>query len=134
MRWLTIVVAALAVTVGMGVAQEPTEVTHTKDTVAQVRQNLEQGKAVLVDVREQEEWDAGHLDVARLVPLSSLRDVPAGSKELAGVPKDKVIYLHCRSGRRVLSAAPVFKEMGYDVRPLPWGYDDLVEEGFESLR
>ena len=132
MKWSAMLVVALAVTFGSVVAQERGDVTHTKDSIPQVRENLEEGKALLLDVREKEEWDAGHLAVAKLVPLSMLRDLPEGTEGVEGLPKDKILYLHCRSGRRVLTAAPVLQALGYDVRPLPWGYDALVDEGFES--
>jgi rhodanese-related sulfurtransferase len=46
------------------------------------------------------------------------------------LPKEKVIYCHCRSGGRCLTAAEILKKLGYDVRPLKPGYRDLVEAGF----
>jgi len=46
---------------------------HTKDSLETVKKNLKEKKAVLLDVREQREWDAGHLQQALLVPLSKLR-------------------------------------------------------------
>ena len=48
------------------------ELTHTKDSLDTVKQNLKDGKAVLVDVREQKEWDEGHLAGAVLLPKSKL--------------------------------------------------------------
>ena len=34
---------------------------HTTDSLAQIKQNVDAKKAVLVDVREPAEWDRGHL-------------------------------------------------------------------------
>ncbi len=84
---------------------------------------------MLLDIREQSEWDAGHLKIAKLVPLSVLRggDV-AGFVD--GLPKDKPIYVHCRSGRRVLACAEMLRDSGLDIRPLSAGFDALVEAGF----
>jgi len=97
-----------------------------------VRAAVAAGKAVIVDVREQREWQQGHLAGARLVPLSALeRGLPA--EQLARVlPKDKVIYCHCAYGGRCLEAADILRPLGYDVRPLASGYDDLVNAGFPA--
>ncbi|MCA8993840.1 MAG: methyltransferase domain-containing protein [Planctomycetaceae bacterium] len=104
---------------------------HTSDSVANVKQLLGDGTAVLIDVREQQEWDAGHLQAAKLVPLSELRQGPEATAKL---PKNQVIYCHCRSGRRVLAAAEILSAQGFDIRPLPLGFDALVAEGFETAK
>jgi len=107
---------------------------HTKDSIKTVKQNLKKKKALLIDVREKKEWDAGHLELAQLVPLSKLQgkiDVKKLAKQL---PKKKIIYCHCRSGGRVLKAAPILKKMGYDIRPLKQGYADLLKAGFKKAK
>lgn len=103
-------------------------VEHTTDPLDQVKSAVDSGKAVLIDVRELGEWDLGHLKSARLIPLSALSK--AGAVVPADLPKDKPIYLHCRSGGRSLMAAEILKPLGYDVRPLKAGYGDLVKSGF----
>jgi rhodanese-related sulfurtransferase len=104
-------------------------VEHTKDTPADVKKALENKSAILIDVREQGEWDEGHLKDARLVPLSKLKkdDVKEVVKDL---PKDKVLYCHCRSGVRSLQAAEILQKLGYSVKPLKPGYKDLLDAGF----
>lgn len=74
-----------------------------------VQQEINENKAILIDVREQEEWDEGHLACARLIPLSQLSesDIP---KDL---PKDKTIYLHCRKGGRAAQACEILKKNLY---------------------
>ncbi|MCI0361273.1 MAG: rhodanese-like domain-containing protein [Planctomycetaceae bacterium] len=111
-------------------AQEP--LTHTKDSLDTVKENVKAGKAVIVDVREQEEWDAGHLKGAVLMPQSKLK-VEAEAAELAKkLDKSKVIYTHCRAGRRALACGEILKKQGFDVRPLKAGFDELVKAGFEK--
>lgn len=103
---------------------------HTKDALETVKKRVAEKKAVLVDVREQSEWDEGHVRGAIFLPLSKLRS-GLDPKELARtLPKDKVIYCHCRSGGRSLRAAEMLKKQGYDVRPLKPGYTDLIDAGF----
>lgn len=104
---------------------------HTKDSLETVQQNLKDEKALLIDVREQKEWDAGHIDGAVLLPLSELRK-SADAKGLAKkLPKDKVLYTHCAAGKRSVIAANILEKLGYDVRPLKPGYKELLEAGFE---
>lgn len=104
------------------------EMIHTSDPLPQVLTAVAAGKAVLLDVREQGEWDAGHLATARLIPLSVLGKDTATLA--AGLPKDKPIYIHCKAGGRCLAAGALLKPLGYDVRPLKAGYDELVKNGF----
>jgi phage shock protein E len=111
-------------------ADEP--LTHTKDTLADVKKKVESGKAVIVDVREQNEWDAGHLKGAILAPQSKLRDESQVTELLKVLPKDKIIYTHCRAGGRALNCGEILKKQGYDVRPLKAGFQDLVSAGFEK--
>jgi rhodanese-related sulfurtransferase/ubiquinone/menaquinone biosynthesis C-methylase UbiE len=107
---------------------------HTRDSLTTVKKNLADKKAVLVDVREKGEWNSGHLQGATLVPLSRLRktakDAEAAKRLTKGLPKKKIIYCHCASGFRVLSAAPLLRKLGFTVRPLAAGYDDLLKAGF----
>ncbi|HEX3132441.1 MAG TPA: rhodanese-like domain-containing protein, partial [Planctomycetota bacterium] len=102
----------LALTITLPLAAE--EMKHTTDTIDQVKTAVSSGTAVLVDVREQDEWDKGHLKVASLLPLSLLKK--EGAEIPATLPKDKPIYLHCKAGGRCLKAAEILKAKGYDVR------------------
>src|SRR5262249_49273865 len=76
---------------------------HTKDSLDTVKKNLKAGKAVLLDVREQEEWDEGHLSASRLVPQSKLKMETSLDELLKTLPKDKIVYTHCHAGRRALA-------------------------------
>ena len=104
---------------------------HTKDTPQDVKKAVADGKAVLLDVREKEEWDAGHLKAAQLLPLSALREGVKADDLARSVPKGKVVYCHCAAGRRSLQAADILKQFGYDVRPLKPGYQALLNAGLE---
>src|SRR5882724_5034051 len=88
-------------------AQEPA--THTKDPLDAVKDNLKSGKALVVDVREQNEWDAGHLKGAILIPQSKLKAESQLAELLKVLPKDKIIYTHCRAGGRALTCGDILK-------------------------
>ena len=63
----------------------------------------------IVDVRNQDEYEQGHIPGATLVPLPSIRELAA--KELP--QKDRQLLVYCRSGRRSKQAAGILVELGY---------------------
>jgi rhodanese-related sulfurtransferase len=102
------------------------------DPLATVQENVATHKAVLVDVREPGEWKEGHVEGAILLPLSSLtKDVDTSTLEHQ-LPKDKIVYTHCVMGVRARKAAKILEKLGYNVRPLNAGYEDLVKAGFQK--
>ena len=109
---------------------------HTADSLETVKVNVANQQAVLVDVREQYEWDVGHIEGAILMPLSQLRR-DGRSESLAQqitsrLGKERIVYLYCAVGGRVLLANGLFKKLGYDARPLKAGYEDLLKVGFDK--
>ncbi len=107
---------------------------HTKDSLETVKQRIEDDKAVLVDVRELKEWEAGHIEEALFAPLTKLADskeAPAVKKKL---PKNKILYFHCKSGGRCRIAADLLKDDGFDIRPLKAGYEQLLKAGFKKAK
>ena len=127
------VLVVIALLVAFGTATRSARAEHTKDSLDTVKKALEEKKAVIVDVRELDEWEEGHLQAARHLPMSSLKqiDTEAVAKVL---PKDKVVYLHCQAGGRCLKAAALLEPLGYDIRPLKPGYPDLVGAGFPAAK
>ena len=117
----------------LGAASGTAVAEHTKDSLDVVKQAVAQQKAVIIDVREQDEWQQGHLAGAGLLPLSVLeRGMPP--QELAKIlPKDKVIYCYCLAGGRCEEAAAMLKPLGYDVRAIKPGYPQLVKAGFPAV-
>ena len=109
-----------------------TDAGHTVDSLDVVKQRVADGAAVLIDVREESEWNEGHLKHVTLVPLSTLKDAATMAAALAKIPKDKPVYIHCRAGGRAVQCAQVLAGKGYDIRPLKAGFDKLVESGFEK--
>ncbi len=114
------------------------EIDHTKDSLDTVKAALAKNEAVMVDVREKGEWAQGHLEGALFVPLSWLKTEAKGEQfnEHVGekVPAKKIVYIHCRSGGRALTAAGLLKKAGYDVRPLKQGFDELRDAGFPAAK
>ena len=111
----------------------PALADHTRDSLDAVRQAVAEQKDVIVDVREPEEWQEGHLSGARLLPLSALEKGVAPQDLARILPKDKIIYCHCLMGGRCVEAAEILRPLGYDVRPLKPGYPTLVKAGFPAV-
>ena len=66
-----------------------TEETARRITVGEARQALDKGKAVLVDVRPKEAYEASHAQGALSIPLANIGD-RAGE-----LPKNKLIITYC---------------------------------------
>jgi rhodanese-related sulfurtransferase len=106
---------------------------HTTDSLDAVKQAVRDQKAVIIDVREPDEWQQGHLAGAGLLPLSAL-ERGVSPQELAKIlPNDKIIYCYCLAGGRCEEAAAMLKPLGYDVRAIKPGYPQLVKAGFPAV-
>lgn len=116
-----------AVLTCVALAAEP-----TKDDLKSVKQGVAEEKAVLVDVREKSEWDAGHIDGAVFLPLSELRNGITAETLSKRIPQDQIVYTHCAVGIRSCAAADILAKHGYDVRPLKPGYKELIAAGFKK--
>jgi rhodanese-related sulfurtransferase len=104
----------------------------SKDSLKTVLKNVTVEKAVLVDVREKKEWDAGHVEGAVFLPLSALKKGVDAETLAKLLPKDKILYLHCVVGKRAVSAGNELEEFDYAVRPIKPGYVELIEAGFKK--
>ena len=78
--------------------------------------------ALLVDVRESYEWEAGHIDQARYVPLDELSALAA---ELEGP-----VVFYCRVGGRSAMAAEAFRGAGFEAYNLAGGLLAWDRAGF----
>jgi rhodanese-related sulfurtransferase len=79
--------------------------------------------AVLVDVREQYEVDAGYIEGSRHVELERL----ASSAD--SFDKDTPIVFQCRGGVRSLMAAQAFRRAGFEAYSMSGGIQQWSDEG-----
>lgn len=123
-----ILVTVLAMIV-VGTFQAKAEAVKVNDKpLAELKKDIYDGKAILIDVREKGETDAGYLKHAKLIPLSALKKDPKAAAEL---PKDKPIYTYCAAGVRSKTAAEILAKQGYQAINVKEGIDDLMDKGFE---
>jgi rhodanese-related sulfurtransferase len=65
-------------------------------------------KAQLIDIREKNEYDGGHILGARNLPLTQMK------YRISELRSDQPIYLYCQSGARVTRAAMILKKHGHN--------------------
>lgn len=94
-------------------------------TRSELLRGLNDGKLVLLDVRSEEEFQAGHLPQATNIPLSKL------DKMLEQLPKAKEIVAYCRGSYCTLSHEAVrrLRQQGYQVRRFEEGYPQWKAAG-----
>ena len=63
---------------------------------------------IIIDVREAHEYEFGHIKGAINIPLSELRE------RVNEIPKDKPVYLHCKTGQRSYNATLALQNIGYN--------------------
>jgi NADPH-dependent 2,4-dienoyl-CoA reductase/sulfur reductase-like enzyme/rhodanese-related sulfurtransferase len=74
--------------------------------VSKVRELVE-ADAYIIDVRETNEYETGHLKGSHNIPLSELRN------KMDEIPQDIPVYLHCRTGQRSYNAVRILKNNGF---------------------
>jgi molybdopterin/thiamine biosynthesis adenylyltransferase/rhodanese-related sulfurtransferase len=105
---------------------------HVKAEIDEVdasraRELFETGDPVIVDVREQDEWDEGHIAGAIHIPRGNLES----RIEAAAPDRERAVVLYCAAGNRSAFAAKTLEELGYeDVASLSGGFTDWKRNGF----
>jgi rhodanese-related sulfurtransferase len=79
-------------------------------SILQATQLLNQGKAVILDVREPAEFAAGHMRDAKNIPLNEL----SNRADELGKFKSKTLIVICKSGTRSGKALGQLKKVGFD--------------------
>lgn len=95
---------------------DPDELVVPEMTAAQVQQALVgDHPPLLLDVREQYEWNQVHIVDARHVPMNRVPD------QLTEFPKDRPIVVFCAHGSRSFGVAHFLREQGYDAYNMTGG-------------
>lgn len=92
---------------------------------AQLDEMAASGKVIVVDVRPEEEYAAGHIDGAVCVPLVDLSD------KMRDLPADASVVAYCRGPYCVLAATAVaqLRGHGFTAHRLAAGYPEWVQSG-----
>ena len=109
-------------------AQSDVEVLSPGDFIAAAKAD---SAAVILDVRQPDEFAAGHL--ADAVNLDWLNPSEF-SEGMALLDKNRTYYIYCRSGRRSNAAASKMKREGFRVFDMKGGYLQWTGEGRPVVR
>ncbi len=112
-KMLLLVLAAVLAISAVCFAQSPANAEgYQKITPQQAKARMAEPGVIVLDVRMQQEYDAGHIANAVLLPLPLIE---AGDAAVGKALPDKEaeILVYCRSGRRSAIAANALINMGY---------------------
>lgn len=106
--------------------------TGYKNVSVQELFNSKEGMRIILDVREPDEYQAGHIADSILIPLGELA---LRKSELltrvSEMPKDAPLYVICRSGNRSKQASEILIKAGFkDVRNVEGGMLAWQNAGF----
>ena len=107
-RMISMILVMLLVLTGCG----GTEVKNTYQQITQeeAKKMMDSQEVIILDVREQDEFDAGHIPGAILLPVGTISDETAANV----IPEvDSVVLVYCRSGNRSKTASSALAELGY---------------------
>ena len=106
-RILPMLISLLLVLTGCG--------GNTSDGYQQISQEeakemMDTQEVIILDVREQDEYDSGHISGAVLLPVGTIDETTAAEV----IPeKDSTVLVYCRSGNRSKTASSTLAELGY---------------------
>ena len=107
-RFIGILLLALLLTACT--QEKPQEEVYMNITAQEAKQIMDtQEGYIILDVREQEEFDQGHIPGAILIPYTQIEEM---ADEMLP-QKEQLILVYCRSGRRSKIAAEALVELGY---------------------
>ena len=105
---ISMILAILLLLTGCG--GRKMENTYQQISQEEAKNMMETQEILILDVREQEEFDAGHIPGALLLPVGTI----SGDTAAAVIPElDTVVLVYCRSGNRSKTASRTLAELGY---------------------
>ena len=108
MKWiLPMLISLLLVLTGCG---GNTSDEYQQITQEEAKEMMDTQEVIILDVREQDEYDSGHIPGAVLLPVGSIDETTA----VEVIPeKDSTVLVYCRSGNRSKTASSTLAELGY---------------------
>ena len=92
------------------IAEKGEKAMYEQITAEEAKKIMDSGEEhIILDTREQDEYDAGHIPNAILIPYT---EIETKAEEMLP-DKDKLILVYCRSGRRSKIASESLVKLGY---------------------
>ena len=109
-RLLPLFFSFLLLLTGCGAGGASDEKGYQQISQEDAMEMMDSQEVLILDVREQDEYDSGHIPGAVLLPVGSITEESAAEV----IPeKDATVLVYCRSGNRSKTAAKALAELGY---------------------
>ena len=100
----------LAMLMLTGCGGDASDGSYEQITQEEAKEMMDTQEVIILDVREQDEYDSGHIPDAILLPVDTIDEETAA----AVIPeKDSTVLVYCRSGNRSKTASSTLAELGY---------------------
>jgi rhodanese-related sulfurtransferase len=87
---------------------------------------MRENGAFVLDVREINEWEDGHIPGATLIPLGELES------RMNEIPKDQEVVIVCRSGNRSAQARDILKQADFtNITSMAGGMNQWIANSYE---
>lgn len=125
-----IIIPLIIIVILFLVLQNPTTpaLTLSKEISVDEAYQLFQNDEYILDVRQPEEYEAGHIPGSVLIPLDILES------RLSEIPKDNVVVVVCRSGNRSATGRDILLNAGFpNVTSMAGGMNQWIIKGYEIV-
>ena len=86
------------------------ESSYQQISQEEAKEMMDTQEVIILDVREQDEYDSGHISGAVLLPVGTIDETTAAQV----IPeKDSTVLVYCRSGNRSKTASSALADLGY---------------------
>ena len=107
-RMLPLLISLLLLLAGCG--GNAADSSYQQITQEEAKEMMDTQEVIILDVREQDEYDSGHISGAVLLPVGTIDETTAAEV----IPeKDSTVLVYCRSGNRSKTASSTLAELGY---------------------
>ena len=95
---------------GGNASNASSESSYQQISQEEAKEMMDTQDVIILDVREQDEYESGHIPGAVLLPVGTIDENTAAQ----AIPeKDATVLVYCRSGNRSKTASSVLAELGY---------------------
>lgn len=109
MRYIGLLIFSVAMLLS-GCGETTQENHYQQISQEQAKEMMDTQEVIILDVREQDEYERGHIPNAQLLPVNLITETTAGDI----IPeKDSIVLVYCRSGNRSKTASQTLTDIGY---------------------
>ena len=94
----------------------------------ELEEKLKNEEIYLLDIREEVEWNAGRIANANFLPLGMIN-----IENTKDIPKDKPVYVYCRTGNRAKEGTEKLRSLGFDAYNIG-GIVQYIERGGKLVK